>query len=572
MKRREALEEMATFMTKHTLGSQRGDDDDMESQSGESTTSTSDLTDVYFHRINVLMVWGGLEMGRDKDISNIERAWYTTVKFSTYICVVTCVFRLVYAHGPAFTDHMSCLATVILHIHLIYARFAVRKVFRSKAIKLILAETNLQGSTAELVQEVYFASKVLFYLGALLVPIALLLYVISWEPLYFSTLYLGPEASAFERFYGIASGILFFGGIFTHIPLLVCVHIMTSLIKLISSIACEASPDRLHPQIAALGLKRCITLRQNFFLASNRKLMNALSMQTQSLGSLKDMLSVSVEDANSGQQMPPLALSEEALRTFQEHWQNGWQLYEKVHRMLHPMQNVLLLWTATCLLVPSSLALKCYLEPDFRLDRFPEAPRYLFWLNALRVVWIWAQGCSHSGHARTTVACDLSLCRTPRGPAPPRPLLTSMLCMDCPPLEQTRLPRDRAYSHDARSHARRDDRRLDSSAALPEAPTQGFRRLRHSAPPYGADDQLAGSRDATHADCCGCPLPRLWRPMVVRSLVLHGRRIHTALGGLHAHQFLMRDLCAAPHTLTTYNHHIQLPKRCVRSRRICSVG
>jgi len=49
------------------------------------------------------------------------------------------------------------------------------------------------------------------------------------------------------------------------------------------------------------------------------------------------------------------------------------------------------LWTVIGLSVPSSLAIISHLNPDFQID-IPETPLYIYVLNCLRVVWIWAQG------------------------------------------------------------------------------------------------------------------------------------------------------------------------------------
>lgn len=417
MRRREALEEITTFLTEQTL---KGGDDETNSQ-----VSTDDIADshVYHHGINTLMAWGGLDLvpkHKRSTISTTLSAWYVSVKFSTYVCLGVCITRLIYAHGPAFTDYNSALATVAVHLHLIWAPIVIRSIMLSVRVRKVLSEV-LKGAD---VASIYFISKWLFYAGALLVPVALLLYVLAWEPLFFSMMYIGPQASMFEKVFGIGSGVLFLMGIFTHIPLLVCVHIMSIIIKLMSCVAltvirhltrhlhqpaapwrvarasllfvltwmrrlchrAQSATDKLHPQLANLGLERYILLRRRMF-----KFKDAAKTNTP-YTAVSTLADTNPEEAQvAAGSVPPLSLTDVSIAAFQEHWQTGWRIYVSLNSNLWPMHNIQLLWTVIGLSVPSSLAIISHLNPDFQID-IPETPLYIYVLNCLRVVWIWAQG------------------------------------------------------------------------------------------------------------------------------------------------------------------------------------
>jgi len=175
-------------------------------------------------------------------------------------------------------------------------------------------------------------------------------------------------------------------GIFTHIPLLVCVHIMSIIIKLMSCVALTSATDKLHPQLANLGLERYILLRRRMF-----KFKDAAKTNTP-YTAVSTLADTNPEEAQvAAGSVPPLSLTDVSIAAFQEHWQTGWRIYVSLNSNLWPMHNIQLLWTVIGLSVPSSLAIISHLNPDFQID-IPETPLYIYVLNCLRVVWIWAQG------------------------------------------------------------------------------------------------------------------------------------------------------------------------------------
>lgn len=373
MRRREALDDVTQFLTKHTMRRGREDDENSDLMSELRERGT-----LWYGKINFLMLWGGLNTLQEKYLSQGQAIWFRLVRFSTVLCVFTCLSRLVYAHGPAFVDHSSTLATLLLHFHLLYAPHRLRVVFNSSNIKKIRKEVLRAADLSD----IYWISKMLYFVGAPLIPILLLVYVVSWEPLFFSELYIGADRTELEKAFGYASGSLFLFGILTHIPMLVCVHIMSALIKMLSLVACESAADALHPQIAAIGLRRYVDSRRRVtrFRSSQG---DTLQVHEQEQLNLKDMTS---------QTTSTIVLTEESTVIFQEHWQLGWQIYQELNHSLMPMQDVQLVWGFTSLAVPFCLAIQSLNDDTFMVDRFQSGPRYIFWLNSVRVIWIWLQG------------------------------------------------------------------------------------------------------------------------------------------------------------------------------------
>ena len=69
------------------------------------------------------------------------------------------------------------------------------------------------------------------------------------------------------------------------------------------------------------------------------------------------------------------------------------RIYEEMHRLLFPIHNVMLPWVVMSLAVPLYLALCSATDPSFSIEGGGADRReYYFWLNSLRVVWIWLQG------------------------------------------------------------------------------------------------------------------------------------------------------------------------------------
>lgn len=374
MRRRDAIEELVFFLSRHTLDGVK--ERSVSSQSRNNPT-------IWYHKIDALMVFGGLDASTVSTTqSQRVKAWFVVVRVSTYVCILVCFIRLLYARGPAFVDRSSALATLLLHIHLVFAPVVVRSVMRDNKIQKILSDV---ARVADL-RDINLASRSLYSAATVVIPIALLAYIILWEPLFFSSLYIGEGRGAVERTFGLMSGVLFLIGIITHIPLLVCLLIMTALIKLLSTFACEASPDYLHPQISALGVHRYVKLRLQAY---------TITRGTPATGTPLSRMST-LEGS-----VKPAILTNEAMMKFQCHWQAGRCLLEDVNSKLWPLQAVMALWAISALVVPLSLAVQSVNDPHFAINRFPDGPSYIYYLNLVRVVWTWA-------HAPLCLAFELA--------------------------------------------------------------------------------------------------------------------------------------------------------------------
>ena len=86
----------------------------------------------------------------------------------------------------------------------------------------------------------------------------LLAFFLGWLPLYWNHFYLASGAGLGGKLFSIISGTLFTVGIITLIPLGVCIHILSALLMMLSTMTTEAAADSIHPSVAQLGLRRIV--------------------------------------------------------------------------------------------------------------------------------------------------------------------------------------------------------------------------------------------------------------------------------------------------------------------------
>jgi len=365
------VQEVSLFLTKHTMHASGNDD---------NSSAISEATANFWHPgITYLMMWGGLDMQSDDERPRWLLYWFRVVKVSTYICLFTCLWRLIYARGPAFVDYSSTTATFLLHVHLLSAPIVVRSVVRSPAVNCVLDEIIRAADLSSILD----LSRYLFYLAVVLVPLVISLYISLYLPLFLSSEYVADQRSGDLKSFGFVSTALFLNGILTQAPLLICMHILSILIKLMSIIACESAADKLHPQIAVLGLPRFLSMFRRDYKFREAWKAPTLRRSTVTLHKIP---------MGAGIPAKALIMSEESLVAFQEHWQCGWAIFEEINRSLWPMQNIHLIWAISCMAVPITLAVKSHMYEDFSVDRFPNAESYVVYLNGVRMVWIWLQG------------------------------------------------------------------------------------------------------------------------------------------------------------------------------------
>jgi len=377
-RRREAVQELALFLVKHFITCS-----DSSFRMQTPSNPTDDPIPIVDPITSKLVLLSGISIGSAPSSSS-RQVWAMVVRSFTYLCLLLCLMRYMYASGPAYTDSVSVLATVVLHVHLIVAPRCSVKAMNSPLIQQILAGTRVKGGTAaELALKVNSISRVLSRLTHVVTPFVILMYVVSWQPLFLSAPYL-TEGSTLDYYFGMGSAAVFFLGTLTLIPLLLCVHYLSALVKLMSTITCESSADLLHPQIASLGLRHTIELRWQIIETRMKQGCSLVKSSSDKQGS------VAAQDCES--KIPPLRLTDQGRLAFQENWKLGYYYYESLHANLFPLQNVLLLWASVCLILPLSLAIRSSQDESFTINRFNESQRYLFWCNMMRLVWIWIQG------------------------------------------------------------------------------------------------------------------------------------------------------------------------------------
>ena len=126
----------------------------------------------------------------------------------------------------------------------------------------------------------------------------LLVFFFGWLPLYWNQFYLAADTGLGKKLFAIISGTLFAVGIITLIPLGVCIHILSALLMMLSTMSTEAAAnsiynpnpnphpnpnpnpntnantnnqaaaDSIHPSVAQLGLRRTLTRTRTLNLST----------------------------------------------------------------------------------------------------------------------------------------------------------------------------------------------------------------------------------------------------------------------------------------------------------------
>ena len=218
-----------------------------------------DGTPMWYPPLNVLMLLGGLDLNPFLH-GRLGHMWSTIVFTARYFCLVVCITRALYHSGPTptYTDALSVIALIAYHVHLLYAPRRLVATLRSPALTKALARTQSNETSAELLDELFRDSKKLHYVGCLATVLFLLAFFLGWLPLYWNAFYLAEGASLGGELFSIISGTLFAVGIITLIPLGICIHILSALLMMLSTMSAEAAADSIHPSVAQLGLRRIL--------------------------------------------------------------------------------------------------------------------------------------------------------------------------------------------------------------------------------------------------------------------------------------------------------------------------
>jgi len=76
-----------------------------------------------------------------------------------------CITRGFYGSGPSYTDWLSVTALIFYHFHLLYSPKRLVATLRSPALTKALARAQSNETSAELLDELFSASRKLFYVG-----------------------------------------------------------------------------------------------------------------------------------------------------------------------------------------------------------------------------------------------------------------------------------------------------------------------------------------------------------------------------------------------------------------------
>ena len=76
-----------------------------------------------------------------------------------------CITRSIYGTGPSYTDWLSVTVLIFYHFHLLYAPRRLIATLRSPALTKALARAQSNETSAELLDELFSASRKLFYVG-----------------------------------------------------------------------------------------------------------------------------------------------------------------------------------------------------------------------------------------------------------------------------------------------------------------------------------------------------------------------------------------------------------------------
>jgi len=266
---KEASEEASRESSRSLLGEASGNAEGGDEESGErgaggtqifALGTLDDGTPMWYPPLNVLMLLGGLDLNPFLH-GRLGHMWSTFVFTARYFCLAVCITRAIYGqlhHGPTYTDALSTLALIGYHIHLLYAPRRLIATLRSPALTKALARTQSNETSAELLDELFSASQRLYYVGCLATGLFLLGFFLGWLPLYWNAFYLAEGASLKNKLFSIVSGTLFAVGIVTLIPLGICIHILSALLMMLSTMSAEAAADSIHPSVAQLGLRRIL--------------------------------------------------------------------------------------------------------------------------------------------------------------------------------------------------------------------------------------------------------------------------------------------------------------------------
>lgn len=184
-----------------------------------------------------------------------SRAWVFFVLYGRAVCLAMCIIRLIYAHGPSFTDHQSCLAVVMLHAYVFYSPYRLNRALRSEAIRKMSA--MLEGGTAADLSDRLHRHTRWVAIGIFaIVAVAATVAYVAYLPLFFHPAYIGPQSRPWDRAFGWVSGLVFIFLIPSIFASFLASFAVMYLLLSLGTAQIEVAIDQIHPTVAELGIHR----------------------------------------------------------------------------------------------------------------------------------------------------------------------------------------------------------------------------------------------------------------------------------------------------------------------------
>jgi len=280
------------------------------------------------------MVASGLVYNIDAWSKPVQ-AWVPVVRCLSLACFGICLWRLIYATGPAYTDWFSCLYVVCIHLFLFHGVVWTTGLLSSDVMKTLLEHTASGDLAAWTARRVYKASWWAAIIGLFLGIAASISMIVIYLPLFLSSTYM---SSASGMAFGISSAIFF-----TSVAPVVLVQefaVLTLLyiIMELSYYDFEAAVCSLHELLPTVGLRQFV-------------------------------------EAGSTQIKPTSA----QLSKFSRHWSNAFALKLRLQRYINPVFYVHFVFNLMGLLIPCvyTFADRFYLELDLHWAQL--AKPFMWW-------------------------------------------------------------------------------------------------------------------------------------------------------------------------------------------------
>lgn len=181
--------------------------------------------------------------------------WSKVVRCMSIACFGICLWRIIYASGPAYTDRFSCLYVVLIHVFLYHGIHCMTSLLSSQVMKELLqhiSNSDLVGHTTRRVNNISKWAAILgFSVGATFAAAMVAIYL----PLFLSDDYMdSPEGKAF----GISSASFFvFVAPWVLVQEFAVLTLLFAIIELLG-VVFESSVCSLHDLIPTVGLRKFV--------------------------------------------------------------------------------------------------------------------------------------------------------------------------------------------------------------------------------------------------------------------------------------------------------------------------